>query len=304
MICEHKKQKLVLETETHQLRQCLSCNFIFANPIKKSNFISFSKNYLNYYRPEKAARFGAPVELFVKFFRFLRAWRIAALKPKIKNILDIGSGRGWTLYFLKKYFNYKRTAGTQIEVNAYKFSKEKLGLEIYPQDLLEIFIEGNFSIITAWHVLEHLRNPEQYIKKISGLLDSAGRLLIEVPNYNSWSRRLTGKHWLALDLKHHLFFFTPDSLIALLEKYNFKIEKFHSFSLEQSAFTSAQSLVNLITNSDSLFFSCLQGKKCGLKIVWHAFLFSILFFPCLLINFFLYFSRYGEVINIVARKND
>jgi len=303
MICENKNSVTILKTKGYTLSKCLSCGIIFSNKDEKE--ILDSKDiYSNYYKKEKSNRFGFFVESIVKIFRLLRSYKIFLLKPKAKSILDIGSGRGWMLYFLKKYFKYERTAGTQIAENAYLFSKEKLKLEIYNKDLLELSLDGKFDVITLWHVLEHVENPEGYIEKIHELLNDDGVLYIEVPNWNSWTRVLAGKYWLALDLKHHLTFFTPKSLSTLLKKYNFKVKKINTFSFEYSTFTSIQSIVNLITNSDSYFFTSLGSRKFNLKIVLHTILFILLFLPCLIINLCLYFSRKGEVIALIIEKND
>ena len=303
MICKNENSRIILETRSHNLFECLSCGLINAVKKEEKN-IKPEEIYINYYKKEKVNRFGGLMEFIVKIFRFIRACRIFILKPKAKSILDIGSGRGWMLYFLKNYFGYGRTAGTQISENAYNFSKEKLKLEIYNKDLLELSLGDKFDVITMWHILEHVEKPEEYIQRIYELLDNDGLLFIEVPNFNSWARVLTGKYWLALDLKHHLTFFTYSSLTNLLKKYNFKIKKIRTFSLEYSTFTSTQSIVNLITKSDSYFFEWLQNKNFNLKIIWHIFLFILLFLPCLIINLFLYFSKNGEVLTIIAQKND
>jgi len=303
MICKNEKFEVVLETKGYKLSRCLSCDIIFSHKEDKE-VLNSKEIYNNYYKKEKANRFGFIVELMVKMFRLIRACRIFLLQPKAKSILDIGSGRGWMIYFLKNYFGYEKAIGTQISDNAYNFSKDKLNLEVYNKDLLELSFLEKFDVITLWHVLEHVENPEKYIERIHELLNSEGVLFIEVPNFDSWTRILTGKHWLALDLKHHLTFFNSFSLIYLLKKYNFKIRKIRTFSLEYSTFTSVQSLINFVTNSDSYFFEWLQNKNFNLKIIWHTFLFIILFLPCLFVNIFLWFGNKGEVLTIIAQKND
>lgn len=303
MICKSDNFEIILKTNGYTLSRCSSCDLIFAKKDEK-NLLNTEEIYSNYYKKENASRFGLSIEQIVKIFRFIRASKIYFLNIKAKSILDIGSGRGWMLYYLKKYFKYEKVVGTQISENAYFFSKEKLNLEVYNKDLLELSFPKKFDIITLWHVLEHVREPEKYIERIHELLNKDGLLFIEVPNFNSWNRILTRKYWLALDLKHHITFFTYSSIISLLEKYNFKIKKINTFSLEYSTFTSTQSIVNLITNSDSYFFEWLQNRNFNLKIIWHAFLFAILFLPCFLINLFLYFGKRGEVLTVIAQKND
>ncbi|MFA5773630.1 MAG: class I SAM-dependent methyltransferase [Candidatus Paceibacterota bacterium] len=302
MICQNENPEIILETKGYKLCKCLSCELIFACK-DEQKILNLVEVYSNYYEKETGSRFSIIIEFIVKIFRFIRAYKIYSLNTKAKSILDIGSGRGWILYFLKKYFKYDRVIGTQIAENAYKFSKEKLKLEIYNKDLLELSFEKKFDVISILHVLEHVKNPEEYVERVYELLNTKGLLFIEVPNYNSWTRKLTQEHWLALDLKHHLTFFMPSSIVSLLKKYNLKIKKIRTFSLEYSTFTSTQSIMNLITNSDSYFFEWLQNRDSNPKIIWHVFLFTILFLPCLLINLCLYFSRSGEVITIIAQKD-
>ncbi|MFA6386503.1 MAG: class I SAM-dependent methyltransferase [Candidatus Paceibacterota bacterium] len=303
MICSNEKFDIILRPDGYDICKCLSCGLIFSHR-NEQNILNQTEIYSNYYKEDTGGRFSDIVEFIVKVFRFIRAYKIHSLDTEAKSILDIGSGRGWILYFLKKYFKYERAVGTQIATNAFKFSTEKLKLEIYNKDLLESSFDKKFDIVSILHVLEHVEKPEEYIEKIYQILDNKGILFIEVPNYNAWARRLTGKHWLAFDLKHHLFFFTPKSLTNLLNKYNFKIKKLETFSLEYSTFTSTQSIVNLVTNSDSYFFEWLQQRDNNPKIIWHTFLFAFFLLPCFLINLILYFSKSGEVITITAQKND
>ncbi len=302
MLCIHERTKNILEADDFFLLECLSCRLIF---LQKKNEPNSDQNiYTNYYKEETGERFENIVEFVVKVFRFWRALKIFLLNPKGKKILDIGSGRGWMLYFLKKYFKYNVAVGTQISENAYRFSRDKLGLEIYNKDLLDLELNSaKFDIITLWHVLEHVPAPEAYIQRISELLENDGLILIEVPNFNSWSRILSKKRWLAMDPAHHVTFFTPDSLGDLLEKYNFKIKKINTFSLEYSAFTSTQSLLNLMVGTNNYFFQWLQNGRINFKIIFHLLLFIVLFPGCFIFNSALYFSRKGEIINIIAEKN-
>jgi len=302
MLCIHERTKNILEADDFFLLECLSCRLIF---LQKKNEPNSDQNiYANYYKEETGERFGNITEFVVKVFRFWRALKIFLLNPKGKKILDIGSGRGWMLYFLKKYFKYNVAVGTQISENAYRFSRDKLGLEIYNKDLLDLELNSaKFDIITLWHVLEHVPAPEAYIQRISELLENDGLILIEVPNFNSWSRILSKKRWLAMDPAHHVTFFTPDSLGDLLEKYNFKIKKINTFSLEYSAFTSTQSLLNLMVGTNNYFFQWLQNGRINFKIIFHLLLFIVLFPGCFIFNSALYFSRKGEIINIIAEKN-
>lgn len=299
MVCKHSNSIVNHVYDRITIYQCLKCQLIYLKNIKTSNP---KKLYNNYYRNEISSRFHFGIEYLIKLFRFFRAFKLFTLHPKANSILDIGSGRGYTLYYLKKYYGYKKTVGTQLCSNAVKFSRKKLGLEIYNKDLLKInFKNQQFDLITIWHVLEHATEPEKYIKKIYKLLKNDGKIIIEVPNYNSWIRKFSGKYWLGWDLKYHLTFFTPKSLKILLAKYNLQIIDIHTFSLEYSTFISAQSIISKITNSDHVFFRWLQEKN-KVQIIPHLFLFLIIFPFCLIINLIMYKSSRGEVLLISAKK--
>ena len=302
MTCSHRGHKVICRFDTVSLYRCDTCGLIFSDRQRKP--LDPKKLYEKYYyRNEIAGRFRSGVEYVLRAFRFFRAFKIFTIYPGAESILDIGSGRGFLLYYLKKYYGYKRTAGTQISKNAVDFSRDELGLEIYDRDLLEIFSgDDSFDVITMWHVLEHVDEPEKYIAKIYSLLNAGGKLVIEVPNFSSWTRALTKAYWLGLDPDYHVTFFTPESLRALLEKYGFSIKAKHTFSLEYSTFISAQSFVSLFTGSDHIFFRYLQTTVFERRIIWHIFLFILLAPACFLVNLLLYFSKRGEVLLVVAEK--
>ncbi|PIW67594.1 MAG: hypothetical protein COW10_04815, partial [Candidatus Omnitrophica bacterium CG12_big_fil_rev_8_21_14_0_65_42_8] len=270
MICGHRHYKEISKFDTTFLYSCNKCGVIFTNKY----LIKFNPKdiYETYYKNEMASRFGFGIERVIRLFRFFRAFKIFTLYPHAKSILDVGSGRGFMLYYLKRYYKYRRAAGTQISKNAIEFSINDLGLEIYDKDLLELSMGPSFDIITIWHVLEHVVEPEKYIEKIFNLLKDNGKLIIEVPNFNSWTRALTKRYWLSLDLNYHITFFTPESLSLLLKNHGFKIKTIHTYSLEYSAFTSAQSLISLITRTDCLFFQYLQTSEFNKQLVLHIFL--------------------------------
>lgn len=300
MQCPHLNCSEVKQVRGYRLVKCSHCQLIFK---KSGEKINYSTLYRNYYRNEISGRFYFGIENIIKLLRLVRAFKIYAISPAASSILDIGSGRGFTLYFLRKHFGFAKTVGTQISKPAVNFSKDKLGLKIYAKDLLWInFKKEKFDLVTIWHVLEHIHDPERYIKKIHRLLNKDGLLIIEVPNFNSWTRILTGPFWLGFDWRYHLSFFTPPSLIKLLQKYKFRIRKTHTFSLEYSTFTSTQSFLSLLTRTDQMLFKWLQFPKFKPQIVLHIVLFLLISPLCFLVNTILYFSQRGEVLLVVAQK--
>ena len=156
---EHHRQRELCRYGNTALLQCPDCRLVISD--KYLDGFDPKALYGDYYKNEISGRFKFGIEAVIKLLRLWRAFKIHTIDAKARRILDIGSGRGFMLYYLKKYYGFKKTAGTQIAQNMYEFSRDQLGLEVYNEDLLELAFEnGTFDIITIWHVLEHDRDPQ------------------------------------------------------------------------------------------------------------------------------------------------
>jgi len=129
--------------------------------------------------------------------------------------LDIGCGSGGRLLeFRRLGWN---VSGLEISSQAAEAGRS-LGLDIVVCDLAEApWPDRSFDAITLYHVLEHVHQPSEYVERIARLLKPGGVVLIAVPNFQSWERRLFGKRWTWLDVPIHLHHFEPARLQRLVE---------------------------------------------------------------------------------------
>lgn len=301
-ICSHKNR--VVETKFNKITiwSCPNCKLIFRDIDKIDD--NPEKIYSSYYKPS-GARFGYLIEVLVRAFRFWRALRLQYyVGNKIRSIIDVGCGRGYTLWFLKKFFKVKTVIGIQPSVPAADFAKKILGIPIVRGDVLVVDLpDKKFQVVTLWHVLEHISEPEKVIARLRSIIEKEGYIIIETPNFASWTSVLTGQDWLGLDLQHHINFFTFQSLNAMLIRCGFMINKASSFSIEYSTFVSAESLATKITGQQHRLFNWLRGIKVGRLALINLALTLLFFIPCFIINILLIYSGRGEVVFIVARKN-
>lgn len=304
--CNHSNLEQLYFTNGYYIVQCINCGLRKTFPIPSPEEIEKTYNR-EFYSDNDSRRFGVIPELFVKFFRFLRALKIAMFYGS-KRILDVGCGRGLMLYYLKKHFGALYVIGTQYSDPAIEYARNKLGVEVKKGNLGNNLhaIEKNLDIICFWHVLEHIDDVDLYIKLSYNLLKKGGKLLIEVPNSESFSKKLTGGSWMGWDTPNHLTHFTSDSLIRLLKKYNFKIIKKRYFSAEYSTFTTVQSFLNKFSGKWNVFFNSLliKKKKSWLfpEIIGHILLILTLTPLALFVNLLLCNSKWGEIIHYIAQK--
>ncbi len=117
------------------------------------------------------------------------------------SVLDVGAGTGDLLLAARN----KGFAIYGVEPN--KMARENASKK--GVDLTAEYPAGKqFGIISLWHVLEHLPDPNEEIRKIRAMLSDDGTLFIAVPNFNSYDAKYYGKYWAAYDVPRHLWHFS------------------------------------------------------------------------------------------------
>ena len=134
------------------------------------------------------------------------------------SILDIGSGTGDFLSFM----NSKGYEVTGVENNPKAILiSQKNDIKIH-EDISKLS-DNSFDLITLWHVLEHLPDPEETFKSTFNLLNKSGHLIVAVPNIYSLDKDYYCENWAGFDVPRHLWHFSTPFLINFASKYNFEL---------------------------------------------------------------------------------
>ncbi|MDP6558361.1 MAG: class I SAM-dependent methyltransferase [Pirellulaceae bacterium] len=107
--------------------------------------------------------------------------------------------------------------------------RKKLDNPIYSGDLFKLSLpDEHYDCVFMDQVLEHPKNPQDYLREVHRVLRPGGVLFIGCPNIRSISSRMKtilgkarlkqrrGRHY---DMFHHLFFYDPRTLSRTLETY-------------------------------------------------------------------------------------
>lgn len=88
------------------------------------------------------------------------------------------------------------------------------------------FLEGDdprtFDLIAACHVIEHVADLDEFVGDCRQLCAPGGFLVLFVPNWGSWARKLLGDCWPDF-MPEHVQYFNPASARAMLERHGFTI---------------------------------------------------------------------------------
>ena len=137
-----------------------------------------------------------------------------------KTLLDIGTGTGDFLLAAEK--EGWQVTGVEPNMMAREKASDK-GLQLI--ETLELLAGKKFNLISLWHVLEHLPDLENQIKKISALMREDGTLVVAVPNFKSVDAQHYQEFWAAYDVPRHLSHFSKAAIEKVFSRYNIRIVK-------------------------------------------------------------------------------
>jgi 2-polyprenyl-3-methyl-5-hydroxy-6-metoxy-1,4-benzoquinol methylase len=210
-----------------QIVKCESCGFKFTNPRPSADEIGEyyqSDDYISHSDTNKG--------LVNKAYRAVRNY---TLKQKLKlvdslvaqtghqeskQLLDIGCGTGMFLKTCKDAGWH--TKGTEPDEKTRTTASKNTQSEI-AADFLTAYPQEQFDVITMWHVLEHVHKLSETIEKLYANLAQHGRLVVAVPNAESYDAARYQTHWAAYDVPRHLYHFTPKTVKPLFSKFGFII---------------------------------------------------------------------------------
>jgi len=163
---------------------CLGCGLVHSDPIpSEAELRSFyQSSYRSCYkgvRQPKLKHVARAGNLAMD-----RYWRISRYFQPGGRALDVGCGGGEWLYLLKR--TGIPVIGIETDPQYAGFARNMLGLDVQEASVCEAsFPAESFSLITLFHVLEHLRDPVEALRQCLGWLRSGGHLVVEVPNLAS-----------------------------------------------------------------------------------------------------------------------
>jgi SAM-dependent methyltransferase len=138
------------------------------------------------------------------------------------RLLDVGCGSG--VFMAQMAALGWQTEGIDPDPAAVAHAREA-GLRVTQGTLVDLAAEehsGTFDAVTLSHVIEHLHDPADDLRRINRLLRPGGRLWIGTPNLESLGFRRYGRDWRGLEPPRHTVLFTRASLESLLRETGFE----------------------------------------------------------------------------------
>ena len=208
-----KKNKINNKVCNLNVINCKNCTHTFLSKLPNLDILNDLYNkYYNY--PSALNGFFKPErdENFIK--SFLKNQKVI----KNKKILEVGCYDGYVLKRLKKF------GCTVIGCDPSKGALigKRHGIKIRKEFFNPKKINyGHFDYVITRHLIEHIVDPLEWIKRLTSVLNKKGKLIVETPNVEFFLRRGLP----SVFSLQHLHYFSKNSIIYLFKLANIKIEK-------------------------------------------------------------------------------
>jgi SAM-dependent methyltransferase len=246
---------------------CNSCGLLFTNPRPDERGIG-----VYYNNPDYVSHTDTKQGLLFWLYSIVKSYTLGRKKNLLeqispeKTILDYGAGSG-------DFSNELASHGWDVssfepDVNARTLIlKKNQSIELV--DSLSSLSDNSKSVITLWHVLEHIHQLKETIEQFHRVLTDNGKLIIAVPNHNSFDAAFYREGWAAYDLPRHLYHFNPETITSLMLPLGFRLidvkpmwfDSYYVSLLSEKNMNHGGLLNSLIGWSKAIIVGCISNIK-------------------------------------------
>jgi len=213
------------------LKRCQSCGLLFNSPRLRDDLLVSLYDH-NYYifleRPRQA------VERIGQLYQQTLA--VLETRTTCRRILEVGSAKGYLLALLKE--RGWTTCGVELSQYAADFAFKYLGVRTHCGTLEDWISSPEFEpmpVVASTDVIEHVDDPDRFIRALNAALLDEGLLLIGTPNGEARGIDLYGGRWLGFN-PFHINILSRNTLTLLLERNGFSVELAYTYhNLEPAA---------------------------------------------------------------------
>jgi SAM-dependent methyltransferase len=198
------------------VRRCQSCGFRWTAETGEGagrTDLFDGRYYRNYFARAAHWRYEAR--------RRLR-WLLSAVRPA--SLVEAGPAGG---FFLEAARQAGITVeGVEVSDACVRFARDQLQLPVVQGCFETAPITRPVQAVCAFHVLEHVDDPRQFLATARDALTPDGWLALEVPNIDSAAAHRQGPRWPHLQLECHRWHFSPESLTRLVRDHGFEVRRY------------------------------------------------------------------------------
>jgi 2-polyprenyl-3-methyl-5-hydroxy-6-metoxy-1,4-benzoquinol methylase len=261
--CGHSEKKSLFIRNGYHIIECQQCSERFVEIEDSQNHVNsvYSDDYF------LKGRSGYPNYLDEKDILINSGKRYAKIISKYVKpgvMLDVGCAAG----FIMSGFKESGWDCFGVEPNNFMagYGRDELSLQIVTGNMENFQSDRKFDMVSMIQVISHFYDFDLALSNVMNLLKPGGMVLIESWNMKSSYARIMGNKWHAYSPPSVIHWFSDETLIHLLKKYNLEIV-IKGYPVKQISVKHALSLLREVTWKFPLkkwlinSFTTLIGKK-------------------------------------------
>lgn len=143
--------------------------------------------------------------------RHFKPGKIAEVGSAFGFFLQRAQARGW------------QATGFECSAYASRSARDDYGIDVRDEDFMTANLPRDYTMFAMLDTIEHLIDPLAILKKGASILKQGGGAYVCTGDMNSLFAKICGKKWRMMVPPLHTFYFTPDTLGAMMEKAGFKV---------------------------------------------------------------------------------
>ena len=230
VLCGGSVFRPALRCEGFAYVRCRKCGLVQMNPQPKAASVQerYGNTYGGDYLAYETANEAAFLALQLKTLKDAGIDRIEETfflsgRSGRKRFLDAGCATGALLEKMRE--RGWEVSGIEISAQMAGYGRKNRGLPISTLPLeANGFAANSFDVIHASHLIEHLNNPEIFVREAYRILSDDGLFLVTTPNIAGMQAKLLGGRWRSA-IYDHLYLFSVKTLGRLLRREGFVVEQ-------------------------------------------------------------------------------
>lgn len=213
-----------LTKEDFHICECLNCGLLYTMPRPDKDKIgAYYKSEEYYSHQENNKGFIPKIYESVKSINLKHKYKLATRGLRNGKLLDIGCGVGDFLHSAE--LNGWECMGVEPSEDAKAIARKRMNAKLISSFDLESIPNAYFDVITMWHVLEHVDDLKWQINQLHRLIKPDGRVVIALPNYQSYDGQYYKELWAAYDVPRHLNHFNRTTLTKIFKTSGLELVK-------------------------------------------------------------------------------